>query len=873
MPGQPDDEIKKGSAAMAGLMGGLLGGGAGGGDLSSDDDSMPGIEAPDARPAAAAGDSDDDSMPGIGARPAAAAGDSDDDSMPGIEAPDAPAAAAGGDSDEESMPGLEPGAAAPPAAAGDGLDGMSVKQLKAEMARSAAPPAPAGAYVASDGSGSDSESMPGLESGDDAAAAAPTTMPGLAPEDNAAAASAADRAAAAPLGRYRVVVRGKHLHLKPENLAAADESGFYDDDISSSSDDDDMPGLEADAPPPRRRRRGLASSDSDSEDMPAMEEEDMEAAYETAAREAGERGPKKATSFLDDISSDGGDDDDDREQTDRYKAALKKREKAAKLKAEKEARERERRAREADATAARRAVDASAERTRATRCDAGSAATYKMACWQNAVRPTLAAGDGYRCEGLEGFDGVMLKTLEKWTRGDAWHGEGKLDKRVEKCKRPPSVAKPKPSKKASKKGGPRAPAKAPAAKPRTESIADDATSSVWVGPCRRPSTTSTPSSGRAQGDDARTASSSRRPCPRRPSTPGFATRVFMDSSRPVSTRLRADLRARQVRHRDGRDHRARPRRRPQGRGAAPGGRGGGRWPRRAAEAAAAAAALAALGLLEDVAAAPEATSPEAEGRKVLVLGLASTAAEDDLFDYFATFGTVEAVDVAADLNTGATVGYVTMATWQEAAAILDRGAVVGGVSLEVVLARPRELEPTPRGAPPPDAALLEGRKLFVGGLSPATDEDALCAYFGSLGSLAEASVARRGGASRGFGFVTFATRGDADAALAAGHVVDSARVELSVDGADKLRAEGVDESCLGLLELGDLVDIGLGERDASSARPRRARRAAPAPPPAPPPRSTLPPWCCATCTLENDPDFLMCSACGSPPPPERLRLM
>ena len=116
MPGQPDDEIKKGSAAMAGLMGDLLGGGAGGGDLSSDDDSMPGIEAPSAPPAAGGGDSDDDSMPGI-------------------EAPSAPAAGAGGDSDDDSMPGLEPGAAAPPAGAGDGLDGMSVKQLRAEMAR------------------------------------------------------------------------------------------------------------------------------------------------------------------------------------------------------------------------------------------------------------------------------------------------------------------------------------------------------------------------------------------------------------------------------------------------------------------------------------------------------------------------------------------------------------------------------------------------------------------------------------------------------------------------------------------------------------------------------------------------------------------
>ncbi|KAH8054770.1 hypothetical protein JL722_8718 [Aureococcus anophagefferens] len=336
--------------------------------------------------------------------------------------------------------------------------------------------------------------------------------------------------------------------------------------------------------------------------MPAMEEEDMEAAYETAAREAGERGPKKATSFLDDISSDDGDgDDDDREQTDRYKAALKKREKAAKLKAEKEARERERRAREADATAARRAVDASARRKRLEKEAAAEAAEARSAalraaaenakvatcrnCSATSSRRTRVGAlrrrlgrdlqDGLLAErraadarrrrrlplrGPRGLRGVMLKTLEKWTRGDAWHGEGKLDKRVEKCKRPPSVAKPKPSKKASKKGGPRAPAKAPAAKPRTESIADDASSSVW------------------------------------------------------------------------------------------------------------------------------ATSPEAEGRKVLVLGLASTAAEDDLFDYFATFGTVEAVGVAADLNTGATVGYVTMATWQEAAAILDRGAVVGGVSLEVVLA-------------------------------------------------------------------------------------------------------------------------------------------------------------------------------------------
>ncbi len=59
------------------------------------------------------------------------------------------------------------------------------------------------------------------------------------------------------------------------------------------------------------------------------------------------------------------------------------------------------------------------------------------------------------------------------------------------------------------------------------------------------------------------------------------------------------------------------------------------------------------------------------------------------------------------------------------------------------------------------------KKLFVGGLSWGTDDHGLRAAFEQFGEVTDAKVIteRETGRSRGFGFVTFAEGGDADAAI------------------------------------------------------------------------------------------------------------
>jgi RNA recognition motif-containing protein len=58
-------------------------------------------------------------------------------------------------------------------------------------------------------------------------------------------------------------------------------------------------------------------------------------------------------------------------------------------------------------------------------------------------------------------------------------------------------------------------------------------------------------------------------------------------------------------------------------------------------------------------------------------------------------------------------------------------------------------------------------KLFVGGLNFGTDSDALRRGFETFGGISEASVVseRDTGRSRGFGFVTFDSRTDGEAAI------------------------------------------------------------------------------------------------------------
>mmetsp|Transcript_7337 Transcript_7337/g.12544 ORF Transcript_7337/g.12544 Transcript_7337/m.12544 type:complete len:354 (+) Transcript_7337:65-1126(+) len=73
----------------------------------------------------------------------------------------------------------------------------------------------------------------------------------------------------------------------------------------------------------------------------------------------------------------------------------------------------------------------------------------------------------------------------------------------------------------------------------------------------------------------------------------------------------------------------------------------------------------------------------------------------------------------------------------------------------------------------------EGVKLFLGGLSWDTTEDALREYFSSFGEISEVLVMRERQTNkpRGFGFVTFRDSSAADRAVGASHTIDGRQVE------------------------------------------------------------------------------------------------
>lgn len=78
-------------------------------------------------------------------------------------------------------------------------------------------------------------------------------------------------------------------------------------------------------------------------------------------------------------------------------------------------------------------------------------------------------------------------------------------------------------------------------------------------------------------------------------------------------------------------------------------------------------------------------------------------------------------------------------------------------------------------------AVSSGRTLYVGGLPPETDSDALRTMFSEFGELAAARVVMRSGSCRGFGYVTFKTVRAAIVAKLAldGRIMDGGRLRVA----------------------------------------------------------------------------------------------
>ena len=86
------------------------------------------------------------------------------------------------------------------------------------------------------------------------------------------------------------------------------------------------------------------------------------------------------------------------------------------------------------------------------------------------------------------------------------------------------------------------------------------------------------------------------------------------------------------------------------------------------------------------------------------------------------------------------------------------------------------------------------KRLFVGGLAWATDDDGLRAAFASFGQVTDAKVIldRDSGRSRGFGFVTFENDGEADAAISGmdGSQLDGRSIRVNEAGERERRGPG-----------------------------------------------------------------------------------
>jgi nucleolin len=176
-----------------------------------------------------------------------------------------------------------------------------------------------------------------------------------------------------------------------------------------------------------------------------------------------------------------------------------------------------------------------------------------------------------------------------------------------------------------------------------------------------------------------------------------------------------------------------------------------------------------------------APAPVQQGSKLYVGNLPWSCDSAQLAEICQDFGTVEAVEVIYDQDTGRSRGFafVTMASNDDAQRVIDalNGTEMGGRPLKVNYPqsnrdkprfergeRPERTERRPAGG---NRRFDDPNKLFVGNLTWGCDEGALQQLFSDFGTVVDAKVVydRDSGRSRGFGFVTLENASEVDAAI------------------------------------------------------------------------------------------------------------
>ncbi|KAG0583525.1 hypothetical protein KC19_3G143900 [Ceratodon purpureus] len=188
-----------------------------------------------------------------------------------------------------------------------------------------------------------------------------------------------------------------------------------------------------------------------------------------------------------------------------------------------------------------------------------------------------------------------------------------------------------------------------------------------------------------------------------------------------------------------------------------------------------------------------------QGSKLYVGNLPWTCDSAQLAEICQDFGTVEAVEVIYDQESGRSRGFafVTMASNE------DAQAVINGLDQKDMNGRPLRVNyPQAKGDRPrferserPERTERRGgdrrredspNKLFVGNLTWGCDDGALEQLFSDYGRVVDAKVVydRESGRSRGFGFVTLENESDARAAIdnLNGHDFDGRQLRVNLAG-------------------------------------------------------------------------------------------
>uniref|UniRef100_A0A0D3H4K0 Small ribosomal subunit protein cS22 n=1 Tax=Oryza barthii TaxID=65489 RepID=A0A0D3H4K0_9ORYZ len=173
---------------------------------------------------------------------------------------------------------------------------------------------------------------------------------------------------------------------------------------------------------------------------------------------------------------------------------------------------------------------------------------------------------------------------------------------------------------------------------------------------------------------------------------------------------------------------------------------------------------------------------EVAARKLYVGNIPRTVTNDELAAMFADHGTVERAEVMFDKYTGRSrrFGFVTMSTPEEANAAIESlnetdmrtdlfrlYQEVGGRKIKVNVTE-SFLPNIDRSAPEPEPVFVDSQyKVYVGNLAKSVTTEMLKNFFSEKGEVLSATVSRIPGTakSKGYGFVTFSSEEEVEAAV------------------------------------------------------------------------------------------------------------